>query len=44
MAALSEQDRKMILGDRYVERTPEQVLAAYPPNPVVAFLKKLFSK
>ena len=44
MAALSEEDRKVILGKDYVEKTAEQKLAENAPHPVVAFLKKLFGK
>ncbi len=44
MAALSEADRKLCLGDKYVERTPAQILAAHPPGRVSVFLRKLFSK
>ena len=43
MAALSEADRKLCLGDKYVERTPAQILAENPPGPVMSFLRKLFS-
>ena len=44
MAALSEADRKLCLGDKYIERTTAQVLAANPPGRISKFLRKLFSK
>lgn len=44
MAALSEEDRKLILGDKYVAQSAALKIAANAPRPVSAFLRKLFSK
>ena len=44
MAALSEEDRKVILGKDYVPKTAAQLLAENTPHPIIAFFRKIFGK